>query len=209
MGRVTSANQSNPSSPLPIVVMASGSGTLLQAIIDQQAGAGSDGGYRVMGVVTDVECAALGRAQEAGIPTATVVLDKSVDREAWNAELAEQVAAFEPELVVSAGFMKILGKGFLDRFGGSIINTHPALLPAFPGAHAVRDALAYGVKVTGSTVHYVDEGVDTGPIIAQEPVRVHEGDTESELHERIKQVERKLIVSVLNSAAVVMGAENN
>ena len=101
--------------------------------------------------------------------------------------------------------MKILWAPFLSRFGGRTINTHPALLPAFPGAHAVRDALAYGVKVTGSTVHFVDAGVDTGPIIAQEPVAIKPGESESELHERIKQVERKLIVNVLNSATVAAG----
>lgn len=188
-----------------IVVLASGSGTLLQAIIDAQ----EESSYRVAGVVTDVECEAVERAQRAGIPTATVPLAKGDDRAAWNETLAEVVGKFEPALVVSAGFMRILGEGFLARFGGRIINTHPALLPAFPGAHAVRDALAYGVKVTGSTVHFVDEGVDTGQIIAQEPVKVLEGEDEAALHERIKQVERKLIVNVLNSATVVMGADNN
>ncbi|MGH3623361.1 MAG: phosphoribosylglycinamide formyltransferase, partial [Sciscionella sp.] len=100
-------------------------------------------------------------------------------------------------LVVSAGFMKILGAAFLDRFGGRVINAHPALLPAFPGPRPVRDALAYGVKVTGATVHLVDSGVDTGPILAQEPVLVDENDTEVELHERIKTVERRLLVGVV------------
>lgn len=184
--------------PLSIVVLASGSGTLLQSIIDHQ------GSYAVSAVVTDVECAALGRAEEAGITTATVPLKG--DRDQWNNTLADTVDSYAPDLVVSAGFMKILGPGFLARYEGRVINTHPALLPAFPGAHAVRDALAYGVKVTGSTVHYVDEGVDTGPIIAQEPVRILPGESEADLHERIKQVERKLIVTVLDSATMVMGA---
>lgn len=111
------------------------------------------------------------------------------------------MAEYEPDLVVSAGFMKILGPSFLARFGGRIINTHPALLPAFPGAHAVPDALAYGVKVTGSTVHLVDGGVDTGPILAQEAVPVHDDDTESSLHERIKIVERRLLADVIAAVA--------
>lgn len=213
--RVTSTESlvsENRTDLLPIVVMASGSGTLLQAIIDhQETGDFSVGrpGYRVVGVVTDVECPAVGRAERAGIPAVTVPLEKGADRGAWNEKLAAAVAGFEPDLVVSAGFMKILGQPFLEHFGGRIINTHPALLPAFPGAHAVRDALAYGVKVTGSTVHFVDEGVDTGKIIAQKPVEILPGEAEEDLHERIKQVERKLIVSVLNSAVVVMGAEKN
>lgn len=135
-----------------------------------------------------------------GIPTDIVALDG--DRHAWNIRLAEAVALGEPDLVVSAGFMKILGKGFLHRYQGRIINTHPALLPSFPGAHGVRDALRYGVKVTGSTVHLVDEGVDTGPIIAQEAVAVLPDDTEDVLHERIKKVERRLIVSILRRAHV-------
>lgn len=180
------------------MVLASGSGTLLQSIIDHQ------GSYAVSAVVTDVDCVALNRAEQAGISTATVPL--TGDRGQWNQELASTVGIFNPDLVVSAGFMKILGPAFLAEFDGRVINTHPALLPAFPGAHAVRDALAYGVKVTGSTVHFVDEGVDTGPIIAQEPVRILPGESEEDLHERIKQVERKLIVTVLDSAAVVMEA---
>ncbi|MBP3088837.1 phosphoribosylglycinamide formyltransferase [Corynebacterium sp. sy017] len=189
---------------IPIVVLASGSGTLLQALIDAQP----QGTYRIVGVVSDVPCTALTRAKDASIPTACVALAHGADREEWNSELAAVVAAFDPVLVVCAGFMKILGANFLAQFGGRIINTHPALLPAFPGAHAVRDALTYGVKVTGSTVHFVDDGVDTGEIIAQEAVNIVAGEDEHTLHERIKQVERRLIVSVLNSAVVVMGAEN-
>ncbi len=118
--------------------------------------------------------------------------------------LTEAVAAYEPDLVVSAGFMKILGKEFLARFGGRVVNTHPALLPSFPGAHGVRDALAYGVKVTGCTVHLVDDGVDTGPIIAQGVVEVVEDDSaegEAALHERIKDVERTLLVEVVGRLA--------
>jgi phosphoribosylglycinamide formyltransferase-1 len=119
------------------------------------------------------------------------------DRAAWDRALAETVAGFAPDLVVSAGFMKIVGREFLARFGGRLINTHPALLPSFPGAHGVRDALAYGAKVTGCTVHFVDDGVDTGPVIAQGVVEVRPDDTEEALHERIKDVERRLLVDVV------------
>ncbi len=181
--------------PINIVVLVSGSGTLLQSILDHQ-----DEHYRVSLVVADVQCPALERAEAAGVATKVVALGD--DRAAWNEQLADAAGDAAPDLVVSAGFMKILGAGFLGRFGERIINTHPALLPAFPGAHAVRDALAHGVKVTGSTVHVIDAGVDTGPIIAQQAVTVEPGDTEGSLHERIKQVERQLIVSVLRSARI-------
>lgn len=180
--------------PLRVVVLVSGTGTLLQALIENQGEA-----YRIAAVVADKECPALERARTATIPTRVVVLGS--DRGEWNEHLAEVVAGFEPDLVVSAGFMKILAPAFLERFPQRIINTHPALLPAFPGAHAVRDALAYGAKVTGSTVHFVDEGVDTGRIIAQRPVTIEVGDTEERLHERIKTVERQLIVEVIGQFA--------
>jgi len=124
-------------------------------------------------------------------------LGKGQDRTRWDEELTQIVAGYEPDLVISAGFMKLVGEAFLARFSGRFINTHPALLPSFPGAHAVRDALAAGVKVTGCTVFAVDEGVDTGPIIAQEAVEVLPGDDEVTLHERIKQVERRLLVDVV------------
>ena len=176
-----------------VVVLVSGSGTLLQAILDHQ-----DETYRVVKVIADKDCPALARAEAAGVDQQVVAL--ADDRDAWNVDLADAVAAAGPDLVVSAGFMKILGAGFLDRYAGRTINTHPALLPSFPGAHAVRDALAYGVKVTGSSVHFVDAGVDTGEIIAQEAVTVYPDETEESLHERIKQVERRLIVTVLRSA---------
>ena len=123
------------------------------------------------------------------------------DRGEWDRALTEAVAKHEPDLIVTAGFMKILGAAFLGRFGGRIINTHPALLPSFPGAHAVPDALAYGVRVSGSTVHLVDGGVDTGPILAQETVPVLDGDDEAALHERIKIVERRLLVDVVAAVA--------
>lgn len=179
--------------PLEIVVLVSGTGSLLQNILDHQ-----DDSYRVVKVVADKECQGIERAAAAGIPTEVVALTE--DRGEWNHRLVAAVGS--PDAVVSAGFMRILGAAFLERFEGRTINTHPALLPAFPGAHAVRDALAYGVKVTGSTVHFVDAGVDTGRIIAQRPVMVERSDDEASLHERIKAVERKLIVEVLRAARV-------
>lgn len=175
------------------MVLVSGTGTLLQAILDNQ---GDE--YRVDLVVADKECPALARAQRAAVATSVVPLGE--DRGAWDTRLADTVAAARPDVVVSAGFMRILGPGFLERFQGRTINTHPSLLPAFPGANAVGDALAYGVKVTGCTVHYVDAGVDTGEIIAQRPVLVEDGDTKDSLHERIKQAEREQIVDLLRRA---------
>jgi len=119
------------------------------------------------------------------------------DRAAWDAELTAQVGAHRPDLVVSAGFMRLLGPAFLDRFGGRVVNSHPSLLPAFPGAHAVRDALAHGVTVTGATLFVVDAGVDSGPIVAQVAVPVRADDDEASLHERIKAEERALLVDVV------------
>lgn len=182
--------------PVPLVVLVSGSGTLLQAILDHQADESSR--YRVDLVVADKQCPALERAERAGVRTA--VVEMQADRGAWNLALADTVASAAPALVVSAGFMRILGEPFLERFAGRTINTHPSLLPAFPGADAVGDAMAYGVKVTGCTVHYVDQGVDTGEIIAQRAVAVEEGDNKDSLHERIKQAEREQIVDLLNRA---------
>jgi len=144
---------------------------------------------------------ALQRAERAGLPAFAVPLREYADRGAWDAELAAAVAGHEPDLVVCAGFMRILGRPFLRRFPARILNTHPALLPAFPGAHAVRDALGYGVAVTGVTVHLVDEGVDTGPVVAQECVEVRPGDDETTLHERIKTVERRLLVDAVAGLA--------
>lgn len=143
------------------------------------------------------EIGALTRAQAAGVATFVVPVADFPVRAAWDAALTDTVAAFRPELVVCAGFMKILGREFLDRFGPRVINTHPALLPAFPGAHPVRDALRYGVTVTGATVHCVDGGVDSGPVIAQVAVPVRPDDDESRLHERIKVVERRLLVDTV------------
>ncbi|WP_040798466.1 phosphoribosylglycinamide formyltransferase [Nocardia higoensis] len=185
--------------PATVVVLASGTGSLLRSLLD----AAGEPGYpaKIVAVGVDRECAATGHAEDAGVPHFRVALPDYADRAAWDIALTEQVDAFHPDLVVSAGFMKLLGPAFLTRFGGRIINTHPALLPSFPGAHGVRDALAYGVRVTGSTVHLVDAGVDTGPILAQEPVPVLPGDDEGTLHERIKVVERRLLAEVVAAVA--------
>nr|BFE33367.1 phosphoribosylglycinamide formyltransferase [Actinomadura rugatobispora] len=183
-----------------LVVLVSGAGTNLQALLD--ACADPAYGAQVVAVGADRDdTGGVRRAEGAGLPTFTVRIPDFADRAAWDAALTEAIAAHEPDLVVSAGFMKILGPAFLARFGGRTINTHPALLPSFPGAHAVRDALAYGVKLTGCTVHLVDEGVDTGPVIAQEAVPVRWHDDEESLHERIKQVERRLMVEVVGRLA--------
>jgi phosphoribosylglycinamide formyltransferase 1 len=187
-----------PDAPARVVVLASGTGSLLQSLL---AAAVGDYPARIVAVGVDRDCAATGHAEAAGVPSFKVALGAHQDRAAWDAALTESVAAHEPDLVVSAGFMKILGPEFMARFGGRIVNTHPALLPSFPGAHAVRDALAYGVKVTGSTVHLVDEGVDTGPVLAQEAVVIEDDDDEATLHERIKTVERRLLAEVLAAVA--------
>lgn len=186
--------------PARIVVLASGTGSLLQALIAATRTVGYPATIVAVGV--DRDCAATEHAADAGIPHFRVALGDHADRAAWDVALTEAVAAHNPDLVISAGFMKILGRVFLERFGGRIINTHPALLPAFPGAHAVRDALAYGVRVTGSTVHLVDDGIDTGPILAQEPVEVRVDDDEATLHERIKTVERRLLAEVVAAVAL-------
>lgn len=187
-----------PSAPARLVVLASGTGSLLEALL---AAAVGDYPARVVAVGTDRDCRAVQIARSAGLPVFTVALADYPDRAAWDLALAEATAAHAPDLVVSAGFMKILGSHFLTRFLGRTVNTHPALLPAFPGAHAVPEALAYGVKVTGCTVHLVDAGTDTGPVLAQEPVAVLDSDDEDTLHERIKTVERKLLVDVLAALA--------
>jgi phosphoribosylglycinamide formyltransferase-1 len=141
-------------------------------------------------------------AQAASVPTFVVRTGDYAERTSWDTAFTEATAVHEPDLVVSAGFMKILGPRFLARFPGRIVNTHPALLPSFPGPHAVPDTLAYGVRVTGTTVHLVDSGVDTGPILAQRAVEVLDDDDEESLHERIKVVERRLLVEVLAAIAV-------
>jgi len=186
-----------------LVVLVSGSGTNLQALLDAITAIGAEAyGAEIVAVGADREgIEGLARAERAGLPTFVRRVKDYETRDEWDAALAEAVSGYEPDLVVSAGFMKIVGKEFLARFGGRFVNTHPALLPSFPGAHGVRDALAYGAKVTGCTVHFVDDGVDTGPIIAQGVVEVRDEDDESALHERIKEVERRLLVEVVGRIA--------
>ena len=153
---------------------------------------------RIAAVISDRDSAAgLDIAKTAGIPTAVVRFADFPDRSVWDEAIARTIASFEPDLVVLAGFMRILGEPSLTRFDGHIINTHPALLPSYPGAHGVRDALAGGAKVTGCTVIIVDTGVDSGPIVAQASVAVEDNDTEESLHERIKVVERELVVNTV------------
>ena len=175
--------------PHRVVILASGAGSLAQAVIDAD-----ELDCEVVAVISDRDDAqALDRAKAAGIATERIPMESS--RERWNAQVIEKVAAYKPDLVVSAGFMRILPAEFVNRF--PTINSHPALLPEFPGAHAVRDALAAGVSVTGTTVHWVDAGIDTGPVITQMQVPVLPGDDEATLHERIKKVERGLIVATI------------
>jgi len=184
--------------PARLVVLVSGSGTLLQALLD----AGDDCPARVVAVGADRDgIEGLRRADRAGAATFVTRLGDHPDRAAWDGALADAVAEHEPDLIVLAGFMKLLGPTFLARFGGRVINSHPALLPAFPGAHAVRDALAYGAKITGCSIILVDDGVDTGPVLAQHPVPIEPGDDENTLHERIKTVERRLLVDVVAALA--------
>jgi len=187
-----------PRAPARLVVLASGTGSLLGSLL---AAAVGDYPARVVAVGVDRDCRAAQIAADSAIPAFTVRLADHPDRAGWDAAITAATAAHDPDLIVSAGFMKILGPQFLSRFPGRVVNTHPALLPAFPGAHAVPDALSYGVKVTGCTVHVVDSGVDTGPILAQQVVEVRDGDDEETLHERIKVVERRLLVDVLAALA--------
>lgn len=180
------------------MVLVSGSGTNLQALLD----AAADQSYAATVVAVGADrdgIEGLARARRAGVPTFVERVGDHPDRAAWDHALASRIARHRPDIVVSAGFMKILGNRVLKDF--TVVNTHPALLPSFPGAHAVREALGYGVKVTGCTVHLVDEGVDTGPVIAQEAVAVLPGDDEATLHERIKIVERRLLVEIIGRMA--------
>jgi phosphoribosylglycinamide formyltransferase 1 len=183
-----------------LVVLVSGAGTNLQALID--ACADPAYGAQVVAVGADRDgIEALARADRAGIPTFVKEVSHFTSREHWDRVMATSVAGFEPDLVVSAGFMKLAGEEFLSRFPGRYVNTHPALLPSFPGMHGAADALAYGVKVTGATLFIVDAGVDTGPIIAQTVVPVIDDDTVESLHERIKQAERTMLVDTIGLMA--------
>ena len=183
-----------------LVVLASGGGSTLQALLDASADASF--GARLVAVGADrTGIEALARAERASVATFTCRTSQYADRDDWDAALADAVAAYEPDLVISAGFMKLVGKRFLSRFGGRFVNTHPALLPSFPGMHGARDALEHGVKITGCTLFVVDDGVDTGPIIAQRAVPVLDDDDESTLHERIKVAEREMLVEYVGRMA--------
>ncbi|CCH78026.1 Phosphoribosylglycinamide formyltransferase [Nostocoides japonicum T1-X7] len=189
-----------PHEPVPVVVLVSGTGSLLQAILD----ASQDPAYGVRVVAVGADRAGtLGveRAEAAGIPTFVCQVADHATREEWDAALAEAVTAYEPQLVVSAGFLKLVGPAFLARFGGRYLNSHNALLPSFPGIHGPADALAYGVKVAGATLFVVDEGVDTGAIVAQVAVPVLDDDTVETLTERIKAAERPQLVEMLGRMA--------
>lgn len=179
-----------------VVVLVSGAGTNLQALIDATAEA--EYPANVVAVGSDRSgIAALDKASAANIPTFVASPDQYLDRQAWDTALADATTAYRPDLVVLAGFMLLVGPVFLERFPQRVINTHPALSPAFPGMHGPRDALAYGVKITGCTIFVVDEGVDTGPIVAQVAVPVLDDDDQERLHDRIKEHERRLLVTTV------------
>jgi phosphoribosylglycinamide formyltransferase-1 len=189
-----------PSKRLRLVVLVSGSGTNLQALIDACA----DPGFPAQIVAVGADrpgILALERAERAGIPTYVLRVSDFAERAQWDTAFTEATALHEPDLVVSAGFMKLAGDTFLAQFDGRYINTHPALLPAFPGMHGAADALGHGVKVTGCTLFVVDAGVDTGPILAQRAVDVLDDDDVDSLHERIKVAERDLLVDVVGRMA--------
>jgi phosphoribosylglycinamide formyltransferase-1 len=174
-----------------IVILISGSGSNMAALADSIERGEVPG--EIVGVVADRSCPGIGAAGNRGIDAEIVDFRSFGSRDLWNEALLDKVKAYDPDLVVSAGFMRILDRPFVDAFTGRLINLHPALLPAFPGAHAVRDALEHGAKVTGTTVHFVDLEVDHGPIILQEALRIDPGDTEDTLHERIKAIEHRLL----------------
>jgi phosphoribosylglycinamide formyltransferase 1 len=176
-----------------LVALLSGSGTNLQALLD--ACEGPSFGARVVAVGSDRPGAAgLDRAAAAGVPTFVEAVRDHPARDDWDRALTARVAEHKPDLVLSVGFLKLVGPAFLDAFGDRFLNTHNSLLPSFPGVHAPRDALDYGVKITGATLFFIDAGTDTGPIVAQVAVPVREGDTEETLTERIKQAERAQLV---------------
>jgi phosphoribosylglycinamide formyltransferase-1 len=185
-------------SPLRVVVLVSGTGTNLQALLD----AAADASYAVVAVGADrAGIEGLERAERAGVPTFVHRVKDFETREEWDAALTRSVAGFEPDLVVLAGFLKLVGDAFLSSYAGRVLNTHAALSPSFPGIHGAADALAYGVKVTGCTLFVVDSGVDTGPIVAQTAVPVLDDDTVEALHERIKVQERQTLVESVGRIA--------
>jgi len=180
---------------LSVVVLISGSGSNLLALL--KAAENPLYPVRILAVGSDRAAEGLAHADLFGVPTFVVERDRFDNIESWSAKLRENIRHFNPDLVVLAGFMKILPPSFVESFGSNIVNTHPSLLPLFPGAHAVRDALAAGASQSGVTIHLVDNGVDTGPIIAQRSVNVLPADDEQSLHERIKVVERELLVETV------------
>lgn len=187
-------------SPKRAVILLSGVGSIAAAVLHAQEDPVY--GLQVVAVGSDnPEAPGLTGARAAGVATFSVAPAEFPDRSAWDAALTAAVADFAPDLILCAGFMRILGPAFLGTYEGRTVNTHPSLLPAFPGAHAVRDALRYGVRVTGCTVHLVDSGVDTGPVLAQEAVDVFPRDDEASLHSRIKTVERDLFVRTVGRMA--------
>ena len=181
-----------------VVVLISGTGSNMAALME----AAKDPAYgaEIVAVGTDREgTRGIQVAETAGVPTFVVPFRSFTERSAWDAAMADRIAEYTPDLVVSAGFMRILGPAVIGRH--QAVNIHPALLPSFPGAHAVRDALAHGVRITGTTIHFLDEGVDSGPIIDQVAVPVEDGDDEAGLHERIKVVERRMLVDTVGRLA--------
>lgn len=194
------ATPTRPQSPARLVVLVSGAGTNLQALLD--AARAPAFGALVVAVGADRDGAlGLERARSAGVPTFVERLAAYPDRSAWDASLTAQVREHAPDIVVLAGFLKLVGPAFLDAFAGRTVNTHPALSPAFPGTHGPADALAYGVKVSGATLFVVDAGVDTGPILSQRAVEVADDDSVESLHERIKAVERTMLVDTVGRMA--------
>ena len=184
---------------LKLVVLISGSGSNLRALLE----ATSDESFpaQIVAVGADNEASGLAHAREFGVPSFVVSPADYANRVSWGEALIAEVSSYSPDLVVCAGFMRILPANVVGAFSPNLINMHPALLPLYPGAHAVRDALADGATVTGATIHIVDEGVDTGPHLAQASVAVLAEDSEASLHERIKQVERQLLVQVVQDIA--------
>jgi phosphoribosylglycinamide formyltransferase-1 len=188
-----------------LVVLISGSGTNLDALLTSLPDSGIPA--EVVAVGSDKDASGLEHASRRGIPTFVVPPSDFSDREAWGKALGDAIASFAPDWIILSGFMKLLPPGVVGRFSPKILNTHPAYLPEFPGAHGVADALAAGVEETGASVIVVDDGVDSGPIVARKRVPIHPGDTEASLHERIKVVERELLLDVL--AQVVSNQEGD